>query len=79
MNQIFLTHFQKIENRATNTKCKMNNMILSLDETKVKMSNFTRINDVKNAVYCENLITDDHLESISEVPKTNAVTIMNLQ
>lgn len=48
----------------------MNNMILSLDETKVKMSNLTRINDIKNTVYCENLITDDHLEPIQEVPKT---------
>lgn len=45
-------------------------MVLSLDETKIKMSNLTRINDVKNTVYCENLITDDHLEPISEVPKT---------
>lgn len=35
-------------------------MMLSLDETRIKMNNLTRISDVKNAVYCENLITDDH-------------------
>ncbi|KAG5683335.1 hypothetical protein PVAND_012621 [Polypedilum vanderplanki] len=69
----------KIENRATNTKNKMNAMILNLDETKVKMSNLTRINDVKNSVFCENLITDDHLEPINEVPKTNAVKLLSTQ
>lgn len=51
----------------------MNKMTLSLDETKVKMSNMTRINDIKNTVYCENLITDDHLEPIQEVPKSTVI------
>ncbi|CAG9803171.1 unnamed protein product [Chironomus riparius] len=68
----------KIESRATNTKAKMNNMILSLDETKVRMSNLTRINDIKNTVYCENLITDDHLEPIQEVPKTTVKLSTNI-
>jgi hypothetical protein len=56
----------------------MNEMLLSLDETRVKMSNLTRINDVKNTVFCENLITDDHLEVTSEVPETGAVSAMTL-
>lgn len=51
-------------------------MMLSLDETRVKMSNLTRISDVKNAVYCENLIADDHHSSSSsevQVPSKDSV------
>lgn len=55
----------------------MNTMVLGLDETRVKMSNLTRISDVKNAVYCENLITDDHhlpsSSSDAKVPKRDSV------
>lgn len=35
--------------------------MMSLDETKVKFSNLTRINSIKNSNYCENLINDSHL------------------
>jgi hypothetical protein len=55
-----LFRLQKIEKRAVNTKTSINTMMLSMDETRVKMSNLTRISDVKNTVYCENLITNDH-------------------
>lgn len=48
-------------------------MILSLDQTKVNMSNFTRINDVKEKVYCENLISSEETDSISDVPKNQTV------
>jgi hypothetical protein len=41
-------------------------MMLSVDETKVKLSNLTRINSIKNTNYCENLIRDDHLEDDTE-------------
>lgn len=41
-------------------------MMLSLDETKVKLSNLTRINSIKNSIFCENLIGDDHVEYDTE-------------
>lgn len=44
----------------------MNTMMLSVDETKVKLSNLTRINSLKNTNYCENLIRDDHGELDTE-------------
>lgn len=53
---------KKIESRSTNTRSNLNTMMLSADETKVKLSNLTRINSIKNTNYCENLIRDDHLE-----------------
>lgn len=34
-------------------------MMLHLDETKVKLSNLTRINSIKNTKYCENLIREE--------------------
>lgn len=38
----------------------MNTMMLSLDETKVKLSNLTRKkNSIKSSNYCENLICED--------------------
>lgn len=46
--------------------------MLNLDETKVKLSNLTRINSIKNTKFCENLIRADHLDLDSksnEVPK----------
>lgn len=52
-------------------------MMLNLDETKVKLSNLTRINSIKNTNYCENLIREKGQtpESPSEeVPKTEAVS-----
>lgn len=52
----------------------MNSMMLSLDETKVKLSNLTRIDSIKNSNYCENLIKDDHLDLDSVAPKKEAVS-----
>ena len=44
----------------------MNNMMLSLDETKVKLSNLTRINSIKNTNYCESLIKEEDFEADDE-------------
>jgi hypothetical protein len=57
---------KKIESRSANTRSNINTMMLSVDETKVKLSNLTRINSIKNTNYCENLIRDDHLEDDAE-------------
>ncbi|CRL02241.1 CLUMA_CG015095, isoform A [Clunio marinus] len=52
----------KVENRTTSIKSNINSMKLGLDETKIKLSNLTRINSLKNTNYCESLISDDHFE-----------------
>jgi hypothetical protein len=49
--------------------------MLSLDETKVSFSNLTRIDSIKNSNYCENLISDDHLDSENDAaPKKEPVS-----
>lgn len=53
---------KKIESRSAHTRSNINTMMLSADETKVKLSNLARINSIKNTNFCENLIRDDHLE-----------------
>lgn len=55
----------------------MNTMMLNLDETKVKLSNLTRMKSITNTNYCENLIREEDptFESPSEeVPKNDTVS-----
>lgn len=49
-------------------------MMLSLDETKVKLSNLTRINSIKETNYCENLIREEEDSPTDEVPKIEPVS-----
>lgn len=57
-----IVNLQKIESRSMATKGNLSTMMINLDETKVRLSNLTRINSIKNTNYCENLIKDDHLD-----------------
>lgn len=52
-------------------------MMLNLDETKVKLSNLTRINSIKNTNYCENLIKDDHLDQELEIDASSQDTTVS--
>lgn len=58
----YLTALQKLETRSQCTRSNINLMMLNLDETSVKLSNLTRINSIKNTIYIENLIQEDHLD-----------------
>lgn len=72
---------QKIEARSAATKSNIDRMMLDLDETKVKLSNLTRINSIKNTKFCENLIRPDHLDLDSkndEVPKEAVSVVVNV-
>lgn len=70
------SRLQKIESRSAATKSNISNMMLKLDETKVRsLTVLTRINSIKNTNYCEDLIASDELDGDDdEVPKKEPVS-----
>lgn len=56
------------------TKSNISTMTLNLDETKVRLSNLTRIDSIKNTNYCENLIKDDHLDLEDDKSQSKTVS-----
>jgi hypothetical protein len=66
---------QKVENRAWKIHDGMNVLNQSLDNLAIQLNNSTRIQDIKNTVYCENLIAEE--ESVNDCKQENLEKVKN--